>query len=354
MRRIDTEVCILGGGPAALLAQLLLRAKGMEAFVVGASSLGSLLPLQVGAKRINAVPIFLTEGTFWHQRLIECVGTEHMAVKLDYSPTLGTHGSESIGRNSYSQFLEQNHADSNRRLIITKKQLGPRAFVDDYPALRRKVAAHYPSEGKRPSRIGFVDGLSPYLSLLEEANAGVTLTEDVSRIDVDGRLVETPSTSVSYRYLVSTLPLARFLRLSHIDAELVCFGAGAQILVSRSPESFQSNYVIYVCDGSSSVHRVFTPHNDIAITQVSHPSWGASTSSILERTRYLLNVDAKLESIQRFAMQDCYPLGVSDEFLLEEIVRHLETLNVTLFGRFGEWVYKDLEELDWGKIQTLA
>lgn len=350
-----SPVCILGGGPAALLSQALLRHKGVAADVVADTLTGSLTPMQVGGVRVSPVPVFVSPESALFRKLAWGPLTDADRVTTGYSPTMPGPATDEALPGSYAEFMTQRYPDAQQRLIITKKHVGPVVFQRDLPGLRRKVLAHYPAGRAAARRVGFCDGVSPYLHYLERNPGPDALLESVRAIDIARRRVTTSTHRViTYERLICTLPLMHFLALANIATSLTALSGGAQLVVASCRQAAPRNHLLYDCDVASAVHRVFIPREGFVIAQVARGHWDADTAMITTRIQQLFDFGDPPIVLKRLTIPACYPLALSDYAQRDALVDTLQGSGVTLFGRFAQWEYLDLEELNWERIECLS
>lgn len=345
-------VCILGAGPAALLAQAFLRRKGLDPIVVAESDFGNLKPMRHQGVRLGLVPIFPRADSELFQRMQwePSRAADRVAVSF--------HGGcedvrDAVAPGSHAEFITRNFEDSRRRLVLAKKHAGAQVFTHALPELRRKVVATYCGAPRGGSQLGFADGVSLYLRYLERERCGTTVGEPVLRIDLANRRVTTPSRDIGYDRLVSTLPMADFLRLAGMGAPLELLGGGAQIAVAKASQPIGANQLVYDCDAQTPIFRAFVPRDGFVLAQVAPGHWQADSERIAERIAQLFALRAVPQVLRRFTIDDCYPLAVSDDARRQQVFDDLERSGVTLFGRAAEWKYLDLDELDWGRVDRL-
>jgi GT2 family glycosyltransferase len=345
-------ICILGGGPAALLAQAFLRRKGVEPIVVAESEFGNLRPMRHRDGRVGLVPIFPREDSELFKRMQ--AGPSPAADRVAVS----FHGGcedvhDAVAPGSHAEFITRTFADSRRRLVLAKKHAGAQVFTRALPELRRKVVATYPTAARGGSHLGFADGVSLYLSYLERERCGSTFGEPVLRIDLPRRRVTTRSREIAFDRLVSTLPMPEFMRLAGMRMPIELLGGGAQIVVAKAAQPVAANRLVYDCDGATPIFRAFVPRDGFVLAQVAPGQWRADSSRIAERIAQLFALDAAPHVLRRFTIDNCYPLAVSDDGHRQQVFDDLEGSGVTMFGRAAEWKYLDLDELDWDRIDRI-
>ena len=79
-------------------------------------------------------------------------------------------------------------------------------------------------------------------------------------------------------------------------------------------------------------------------------SWHEPADAIAQRVRELLGFEHSPRVVSTLDTLGCYPLGVSDYSEKAQLMAMLRSHDVTMFGRFAQWEYRDLDELDWGGV----
>lgn len=353
MEVTKVDVCVLGGGAAALITNELLRRKGVSCCIIASSFLGNLAPIKVGINRISPVPIFIGYDSALYEKLGFGSPSGEDFVTTEYSGVFGIIRKEDIATNSFAESVERTYQDSKKRLIITRKHLGRLPFDHELPGLNRKVQAQHNPDRRAIRRIGFTEGVSPYLKFVESAPKPHVIAEQLVQVDIKRQCVTTINRQIFYKQLVSTIPLLEFLSVSKIPNTLQTSSAGAQIYVFEARDTNHQNSLIYDCDARSPVHRVYAPPGNFVIAQIAYEQWGANDEAIGARISDLLGREIEAVSVKKITINNCYPLALSDYQQRDEIMKTLEGSGVTTFGRLGQWEYLDLEELDWGRIECL-
>ena len=345
-------VCILGAGPAGLLAHAFLRARGCDPAIVAQSALGNLQPMQHDGLRVGIVPIFPPEDSDLFRRMAwKPAGSSDIVTVSYVQGEEGPPGAISPG--SHADFLVQSFSDIRRRLVLASKHAGEGVFQRGYPELRRKVASTYPQARRPRNYVGFCEGVSYYLRYIERAGLGALPVEQILGIDVAGRRVVTESREIGYEQLVCTLPITDFLRMATLRTNLEFVGTGAQLAVGVADGPVDCNHMVYDCDALSPVFRAFVPRSGFIVAQVAQGHWRSDPGPIAGRLQQLFGLEAAPRLVRRLDIGNCYPLAVSNGAERDRLVRELEDSGITLFGRGAQWQYLDLDELDWRRIDRL-
>jgi hypothetical protein len=144
MNIVHTDVCILGGGPAAILSCHFLRQKGIESVMVANSPLGMLSPITVNGQRIASIPIFINSGSHMYLRLMRESPSFGVPLQIAYANLEMSATRSAIHPHSYASFVTKRFPHYRLPLLLAEKHLGPVVLTDELPELRRKLMRHYP------------------------------------------------------------------------------------------------------------------------------------------------------------------------------------------------------------------
>lgn len=354
MSTLRTKLCILGGGPAALLCGRFLLDRGIDVITIAASRHGMLSPIEIDGIRFSAVPIFVDPESGLFSRLNWEGDAPQDLLKVEYVGTSESGRRKTPTPGSVAEFLTRLHDDPTRAIVLARKHMGQTIDEEDIPELREKIRRHYIMKPQRQKRLGFHEGLSPYLHYLLKRPEVAIIYDTVEKIDVANKYVAGRLNTVHFERLISTIPLDQFLALSNFNTGLATESGGAHFALFRTDEDIEINRLIYDCNPMSETYRLFVPVRGIIIAHSARQHWYASRTSVARRVQTLLGLTEVPMWKSCLTLPKCYPLEVSDYALKECIRRELETQGILLFGRFGEWEYRDLDELDWGRCDEFV
>jgi hypothetical protein len=324
----EYDVCVLGGGPAACLVTLLLRAAGRQVCMMARTAFGAVQPTRFNGGQFTAVPVFPPFSTVRH-------------------PVIGPlfDGVTSAGA------VEIRLPDSS---AYTAKLFGRTiAAGPQPPELARKIARHY---GQRPAeeRMGFMAGVSPYFLVSQGATLTDWSSDRVTGVDLSERLLAVGHRTIRYGALVSTIPLPAFLPLAGIETTAAFVAGDARFAVFHVPEERSENVLTYDPDLTSPVYRLFAPLAGIVVAQLSKTNdcWDevATVASYLRTTQRWQGPATLLST---FTLPGCYPLEIHPEEFRASCKDTLREQGVFLFGRHGVWEYRDLHELRWSVVDDV-
>lgn len=355
MRRwpaLTPHIYVLGSGPAARIAQLLLHRCGLRVSRLGGSCMGLLTPLHVGNTVFTPVPLFPVVGT----ALSHALGFTHLKpdrlLSYRYADEATAHTVSPAFTTpcSLGAYLQQLTNRSDIALTLAAKQLGCRIFCEELPEVRRKVDRNYVCHSPRRNRLPFVNGFSPYYTCLADTQWLPSWNTRLIRIDIESNSIVTDAGVLHYDYLVSTIALPLFLEYASIEHSLEFSAEGIRLELFMADDALDTFQVTYDCDPNSPVFRCFVPQHGVLVAQVARTQLGIEPPQIASRLQQLLVLAATPRHCGTLEYKNCYPLGVSDIDSQGSLERQLADNGIGLFGRFATWQYVDLHELPLGDL----
>ena len=320
--------------------------------------MGSLSTLKIQGQEINAVPIFPVYQSPLYKDLWKESGIKHDFLEYIYYGDIAREFSKiqplvsNVNTNSYATRCYQKsksiHAQKN--ILLAYKLLGKVIFTNRLRRLNDKVTRHYGSNMPN-ARIGFINGLSAYYEKLRTI-PGEVLSEDIKEIDIDKKIVFTTQSEISYRLLISTLNLRGMMRKVRGAPDVQLISKPASFFVVKTSSPLEPHKVIYDLELESPIYRVFTIGLNIALVQLSilHSMEVGDAKPIVDRLKQFLGQKLSVEFEHSYTIEDAYPLDSSSDMELNHFMSELEEKGVILLGRYAEWEYVDLHELDFSRI----
>lgn len=350
------DVCILGGGPASLILCNLLKSLGISVVSIGPQKYDSLLPKLIQGKLINILPVFPVKNNEFCSNIF--------STSLNLFPNLRIEHPESknyqIKDNSESDFTKIN-LSKNEKLskIIGNKLFGDQMFIKSLPLLEDKVKRHYGNDKPTFTRSGFIKGLSPYYHLLSSFDNVLFIKAVINYISFEEKSVHFHSLEkgvIQYKYLISTINVESLLNLAELSCNFNLRYEGARFHLYEIDIDLGTNRLIYDTDPSSPLVRIFTPYHGMLLVQI-RKSFDEHTNicEIKESIFRLLGVSFNLKKILENNFSKCYPLDISNFKHFNEMKNKIiRDYDVLLFGRHGNFEYKDLHELDWSIVNSIS
>jgi hypothetical protein len=342
------DICVLGAGPAGLFAATWLRTyRGIRATVIGVPRFGMLRPALGPTGPISLVPI------------LPPVGSTSFPPSIHTDQVLCT---QYVGR--CDRLFVQRHAPGSfawysasnltpRAQALAHKQFGTLARTSPLLEVRAKIARTYVNHAAPANRAGYIHGESPYVGTMRAAAAAAELVDrTVVSIDHRRRRVRfADGGHLDYGSMVLTIPLPQIARLLAIPyATMTC--AAAEFVVARCVD-VPANLLIYDSEPDSPMFRVISPRTGIVVVQLAltEARTDRLTTRCVQRLRRRLTeaigspttgIDPTIRRVEM-----AYPTDPPDAAFLHRLETVAEAGNIVRLGRFAEWRYVDLHELEW-------
>jgi hypothetical protein len=341
------DICVLGAGPAGLFASSWLRhRRRVRTTVIGTPVFGMLRHDYSPTGPFSLVPILPPNGSHFPPSArgagilrTAYVGQCHRARSADHQ----------VG--SFAHYSAANLGE--RSLVLARKQFGPMAHTEPMLEVRDKIERNY-SAGMPPmKRAGYIGGESPYVATMRAAASAAEIVDQaVESIDYRDRSVRFANgTRLYYGAIILTVPLPRIARLLGVPPPRLA-SAPAEFVVAHCPTATE-NLLIYDCEPGSPVFRMVSPRAGLLVVQlalIGHRSEALSDLAmrrLRERIGGILG-SAEVELDCRIRrIESAYPTDPPDAGFMDDLLPVLRRGNVVRLGRFAEWRYVDLHELNW-------
>jgi len=197
-------------------------------------------------------------------------------------------------------------------------------------------------------------------SLLENVDKNkIYKNESVIRIDRRSKVVETDKGLYNYEYLITSLPLDRFLTLSesNYDPEIYSSNKVLVFNLGFNLPSYNPYHWIYIPSNEICFYRVGFYNNILGDDRCSmYVEIGLKTNEIVDRKLYLERVltdlkklnlidEHELISWHSIIMNPAYVHLTSESIKdSEKKLQGLENENIYSIGRYGQWTYCSIED----------
>lgn len=352
-KKIDT--CILGNGPTARICSSLIETSHI--LISNQNNLGSLSQTTIGNSNINLIPIFPVYNSFLYNELWknDCKKEDFLSYS-EQGNILVEFGSiqmlvNNANTKSYVAQCLNNKQDvgTKKNIILAYKLFGKIIFEMELNRLLAKVKKHY-NGTKTSNRIGYINNLSPYYEKVKNIKINNYVFDEIKNIDTGRKIVYTKTFKFEYDRLISTINLRDFLPKVGFSDNLDLISSPAHFCLIKTNIILPINLVIYDVEIQSPIYRLFTISKNFIIIQLAFGCQNIESTILLTALHKLLGHILKIQFEYRYTIKDAYPICTSSDTLLQEHKSELESNNIHLIGRYAEWEYLDLHELDYSKL----
>jgi hypothetical protein len=377
MKKLQTDVLVIGSGATATFAAAICHLRGRRTTLLAPTSTGLLGSIKSYYPDLDfkntLVPIYPPVPPTDLSETFSSVGLplsvlspindqpdilvrDHKFVpdhqsRSSIKPTLATPGS----------FAEYASLRDDRTLVLANKQYGA-DLVGTLPLrlLQEKVERAYtPGAGSNFERLGYIDGRSRYAIAVESLLPLLSVRNGrISELDASKRSVTLVSNErISYYRAIFTDKFTHLARLLGLEIYQPIAASAHFCICARRGGA--PNHIVYDFRSDSPLFRMVATDNTVLVAQLAQPQpddhQGPSPSSchgsLRDRIRSaassLLDVwpiDVVSDVITFPGAYPLEPLDASYEAALEARCRGA---GIVRFGRFAQWRYVDLHELDW-------
>jgi hypothetical protein len=348
-QKIKCSHCIVGSSYSAMIASHILSEQGINTVVVQTTSRPTH-ELEIANMGICPLPIFPVRNSDLYRNLKLNEFTNETILNIEYSDSVSYSGkSLNYKSNSLADFL-CNNSQLNKWIPISLKRWGKTILTESYSEVQNKIRNHYLSE-MRSERVGFLNGHSVYYQLIKKNMKNVISVNSIIEIDYQNKTLNTDLYSIQFEKLISTIPINRLFEKSKIPFETELKYEGSYFNYFSHGENWKQNNLIYDCDLNTDIIRVFSPTNNIISVQL--PTFKRGKISIENLKQDIKKLIPSLNNIKyegEFFLSMSYPLESIINLNDLKNIEILKSYSVQPFGRFGNWEYLDLHELNWDNI----
>ncbi len=350
---LQTKICILGYGFTSLIAykKLLEKYNHNDILMLKNASAKDILTLEIDSLIFSPLPIFpVLESDLYKSDMFNSEEYKE-SIKVSYTEVKNFNLTKGeIKNGSLASFMLSNNS-INKWLCIGLKQWGENFLNKPFNQIQAKIKNHYLSKNGN-TRIGYKNSLSPYYDTVKDLTPSIVKYKEISSIDYKNSLVTTDSKKIRYKKLISTIPVDKLLSFCKFNFVPNLEYYGSYFLYFQYSEGFSRNNLIYDCDFDSNILRIFSINDNFMMVQLKSYKSIKIDSSIIENQ--ILKLVPSIKNLKlrgKLILPMSYPVeNISDKKTLNAI-KIITKQNIIPFGRFGEWKYVDLHELNWRKIQ---
>ena len=349
------EICILGNGPTARICSFLT--KSPHILIGNQNNFGSLTKTTINNICINLTPIFpvydsnlyneLWKNNFEKHDFLNYSEQGNILVEFDSIQALISNASPQ----SYAvQCLkEKQDVDTKKNIILAYKLFGKIIFERKLNKLLAKVKKHYDG-AKTNKRIGYINNLSLYYEKVANIKINNFFSDEVEKIDIERKVVYTKSSEIIYNKLISTIDLRDFLIKTNYLNNINFISGVAHFCLIKTNTILPINLVIYDVEIKSPIYRLFTISDNFIMVQFAFGCQNIESFLLFLTLYKLLGQVFEIHCEYRYTLKDAYPICTSSDTLLQQYKSDLESNNIHLIGRYAEWEYLDLHELNYSKL----
>ena len=351
-KTVHVKNCLLGYGYASLIAyhKLLKTNNHEDILILRNENSTPIFSIEHEGTRFSPLPIFpVEESELYNSDLFDDV-PKQKPISVSFSElTNFNYKDHTIEQGSLASFMLSNQG-IDQRLCLGLKQWGDSMLSKPFSQVQDKIKRHYISKSGN-TRIGYVNGKSIFKYAINKLNPEVLNFANLQKIDIEKKEVHTNDSIIKYEKLVSTIPFHYLLDLCGLKHNHNTDYASAYFYFFKYKDGFDENQVVYDCDFNSDILRIFSIKDDFLLAQLRSDKQGQiPIEKIRKRVQELVPSIKELEFAQELFVPMSYPLELVTEPSTLESIDTLKENGVVPFGRFGEWGYSDLHELDWSTI----
>ena len=351
-RFIRVQNCILGFGYASLVAyhKLLFKNEKNEILILKNDNLSNLFTLEHEGLRFSPLPIYPVLSSELHNSALFKNLPSAKPIAVSFSELKNFELKEfEVTEGSLANFMiTRQGIDHN--LCLGLKQWGPNMFTNSFSQVKSKIARHYLSSNGN-IRIGFYESKSLYEHATNVLRPNVFGYQNIVNIDLEKKEINLKDVVIGFDKLISTIPLHHLIDLCGLTQDHSSAYAGALFYFFQYDSGLDENQMIYDCNFNSVISRIFSINDTFLMAQIGGDKFGKiDMADVKQSIRKLAPGIVNLKFAKELYLPMAYPL---ESIIGQKTLQSIEILksnNIVPFGRFGNWEYADLHELDWSSI----
>ena len=338
--------CLLGTGYTSMIASYLLKQKGIESLIIGLTNKNTSFEIQLSKCSISPLPILPITNTLLYKRLNFSELGPHSFLNSSFSESKNFDISEyEVKEGSLAEFLINNPSQL-KAFGLSLKQWGSSIFSKPFTEVQNKIKRNYLSGNN--SRVGYHNGFSLYYYLLQKSFYNIRRIKKIDRIDYQNKIVYGHDIEIHYEKLVSSIPINHLLSYCNLNFSEPLVYQGSYFLYFTHTSSYSANKIIYDCDLFSIILRIFSASDTSIIVQVSSFNDIQRKMPIIsKRVSELIPALKEIKFENKMFLPMSYPIEPITNTKTLESISSLKEFSLFPIGRFANWEYKDLHELNW-------
>lgn len=348
------EICILGNGPAARICSFLTKTPHI--LIGNRDNFGLLTKTVITNSSFNLTPIFPVYNSHLYNELWKDDFEKHYFINYSKRGNILVEFDniqELISNANPQSYVvqclkEKQDISTKENIVLAYKLFGKIIFERELDRLLTKVKNNY--DGVKPNkRIGYVNNLSLYYDKVANIKIKNFFSDEIKKIDIKRKIVSTKTSEIEYDKLISTIDLRDFLcKINYPNLGLM--SNSAHFCLIKTNTILPINLGIYDVEIQSPVYRLFTISKNFVIVQFTLGCQNIESSLLFPTLYKLLGQVFEIQFEYRYTIKDAYPIYTSSDTLLQQYKSELESNNIHLIGRYAEWEYLDLHELNYSKL----
>ncbi len=349
---IQIKNCFLGHGYASLIGyhKLLEISNHKEILILRNKNTSPIFTIEHEGHSFSPLPIFPVEESKLYQSSLFNNVPKQEPISVSFS-TLDNfnHKDYQIKDGSLASFMLSNDG-IDTRLCLGLKQWGDDMLTTPFSQVQDKIKRHYISSGGN-TRMGYVNGLSLFKYAVDKLNPEVLDYANLEKVDIEKKEVHTDDYIIKYNKLISTVPIHFLLDICNLKQDHNTNYASSYFYFFEYKNGFNANQIIYDCDFKSDILRIFSVKDNFLLAQLRSDKHGQiSTEKIQKRIQRLVPSIKELKFAKELFVPMSYPVELISTPDTLDSINVLKQNDIIPLGRFGDWKYSDLHELDWSSI----
>ena len=351
-RTIQVKNCFLGYGYASLIGyhKLLKCSNHEDNLILRNKNSSPIFTIEHEKDSFSPLPIFPVEESELYQSSLFNDVPKQEPISVSFSKLENfNHKDYQIKDKSLASFMLSNDG-IDTRLCLGLKQWGDDMLTTPFSQVQDKIKRHYISKGGN-TRMGYVNGLSLFKYAVDKLNPEVLDYSNLKKVDIEKKQVHTDNYIIKYDKLISTIPIHFLLDLCNLKQDHNTNHASAYFYFFKYKDGFNANQIIYDCDFKSDILRVFSIKDNFLLAQLRSDKHGQiPREKIQKRIQKLVPNIKELEFAKELFVPMSYPVELISTPDTLDSINVLKQNDIVPLGRFGDWKYSDLHELDWTSI----